>query len=60
MKNPKHYFAAVAVVIATVLGCVAPQTASPPPTAKQIDELKARIDAAVKDRSNWVDPAREF
>lgn len=60
MKNPKHHFAAVAVVIATVLGCVAPRTATPPPTGQEIDDLKARIDAAVNDRSNWVDPALQF
>jgi hypothetical protein len=60
MKVPGHHFVAVTVVIVTVLGCVTPRTETSSATAKQIDDLKARIDAAVNDRRNWVDPASGF
>jgi hypothetical protein len=60
MKAPIYPLTVVTVLIVTVLGCVSPETTNSPLPPNQRDELKARIDAAVKDRSNWVDPAREF
>jgi hypothetical protein len=56
MKNPTHYFTVAVLVAIAVLGCVMPRPASTGATKTAPDDLKARIDAAVKDRSNWVDP----
>jgi hypothetical protein len=60
MKNPTHYFTVAVLVAIVVLGCVTPRPVAPTAKYAPTDDLKARIDSAVKDRRNWVDPAREF
>lgn len=60
MKNPLHYFTAAALCVIVVLGCVAPRPLAPTASNPEITELKARIDAAVQDRRNWVDPSLTF
>jgi hypothetical protein len=60
MKDPTHYFTVAALVAVVVLGCVTPRPAPNAAAKAAPDDLKARIDSAVKDRRNWVDPAREF
>jgi hypothetical protein len=56
MKTPMHFFTGAILVITMVLGCVTPHPAPPAAVHTEPDELKTRIDTAVSDRNNWVDP----
>ena len=56
MKTPVRQFTFAALVALAVFGCVTPRPLAPTATKSEVDELKARIDSAVKDRRNWVDP----
>jgi len=56
MNNPMHFFTGAILVALAVLGCVTPRPAPPAAARPEPDNLKTRIDAAVNDRNNWVDP----
>jgi len=56
MRNLTHCFTIAVLLAIVVFGCVTPRPVAPPAGNVQADDLKARIDAAVKDRRNWVDP----
>jgi hypothetical protein len=56
MKTPLHFFTGALLVVIAVLGCVTPHPVAPEAARGQPDGLKARIDAAVSDRNNWVFP----
>jgi hypothetical protein len=56
MKTPLHFFTGAILVAVAVLGCVTPRPAPPEAARTETDDLKARIDAAVSDRNNWVFP----
>lgn len=58
MKARKFPFLALMAIL--VLGCVATRPVATEAGRAKTDDLKARIDAAVKDRRNWVDPDRGF